>query len=65
MSEVPKKPRGPHFWALFTAMGLTILIIQTAAPFVFNEPANPVWVGLGGICTLAGLVIRKREKKSE
>ncbi len=66
MSEVPQpKRRGPKFWVLFAAMGLTILIIQTLAPIIWNEPSNPVWVSLGAISAVSSVVMRRRERRVE
>jgi hypothetical protein len=44
-------------------MGLTILIIQTAAPLIWATPSDPVWVGLGAICAVSSVVMRRREKR--
>ncbi len=67
MRKIVPKPRvkGPRFWVLFAAMGLTILIIQTFAPIIWGEPSNPVWVSLGAICAISSIVMRRRERRVE
>ena len=57
--------KGPRFWALLVAFGLTVLVTQTFLVVALGWPIDAPQVCLGAIAAVAGVVVRKRERKTE